>query len=216
MVKFSDLSTKLQLAMVVGLAAVLSGAAYMFVYKDMSNANRAERAKLKAKQDENAALRPYADKKADMERKIASLKDQLEQMKRIVPEEKEAPQFMEMMQAEARRAGIEVRRYTAKPAAQREFFTEVPFDMELDGSYYSMLRFFQSVSRLDRIINVGGLRMATIQKPSDAGVKKTYHYASGETVAVTCQATTFFSRDNASVTPAAVPARKKPARKKKK
>ena len=96
MAKFTDLSTKLQLAVVVGLAVVLSGAAYWFVYKSMDASNRTMRAQLKAKQDENAALRPYADKKADMERKIASLKDQLEQMRRIVPDEKEAPQFMEM------------------------------------------------------------------------------------------------------------------------
>lgn len=200
--RFSELSASIQLAIVVGLAVVLTGAAYWFVYKDMDAANRTLRAQLKAKQDENAALRPYADKKADMERKIATLKDQLEQMKRIVPDEKEAPQFMEMLQAEARKAGIEVRRYTAKPTAQREFFTEVPFDMELDGSYYTLLRFFQSVAHLDRIINVSGLKMASLRKASDAGVKKQYQYAPTETVAVTCQATTFFSRENFPGTPA--------------
>jgi type IV pilus assembly protein PilO len=207
MAKFTELSTKLQLAVVVGVAVVLSLTAYWFVYKDMENANRATRAQLKAKQDENAALRPYADKKADMERKIATLKDQLEQMKRIVPDEKEAPQFMEMVQFEARRAGIEVRRYTAKPTAQREFFAEVPFDVELDGPYYSMLRFFENVARLDRIINVSGLKMASIRKPTDAGVKKTYRYAPSETVAVTCVTTTFFSRETAPEAPAA-PAKK--------
>ena len=105
-------------------------------------------------------------------------------------------------QAEARKAGIEVRRYTAKPTAQREFFTEVPFDMELDGSYYTLLRFFQSVAHLDRIINVSGLKMASLRKASDAGVKKQYQYAPTETVAVTCQATTFFSRENFPGTPA--------------
>ena len=203
MAKFTDLSTKLQLAIVVGLAVVLSGAAYWFVYKEMDNANRVMRAQLKAKQDENAALRPYADKKPDMERKIATLKDQLEQMKRIVPDEKEAPQFMEMMQAEARRAGIEVRRYTSKPTAQREFFAEVPFDMEFDGPYYSMLRFFQNVAHLDRIINVSGLKMASLRKAGDSGVKKQYQYAPGETVAVTCVTTTFFSRETGPAAPAA-------------
>lgn len=205
MTKFSDLSTKLQLAVVVGLLVALSAAAYWFVYKEMDTANRTMRAQLKAKQDENAALRPYADKKADMERKIATLKDQLEQMKRIVPEEKEAPQFMEMVQAEARRAGIEVRRYTAKPTAQREFFAEVPFDVELDGPYYSMLRFFENVARLDRIINVSGLKMATIRKPAEAGVKKQYNYAPSETVAVTCVTTTFFTHETAPAAPAAAP-----------
>jgi type IV pilus assembly protein PilO len=208
MAKFTELSGKVQFLIVLGAAVVLSGAAYWFLYKDMDVANRALRAQLKAKQDENAALRPYADKKADMERKIATLKDQLEQMKRIVPDEKEAPQFMEMMQAEARKAGIEVRRYTAKPTAQREFFSEVPFDLELDGSYYSMLRFFEDVAHLDRIINISNLKMASLRKAGDAGVKKQYAYASSETVAVTCMATTFFSREIAPGAPAAAPVKR--------
>ena len=209
MAKFSEFSSGIQLVVVLGLAVVLSGAAYWLVYKDMDNSNRALRTQLKAKQDENAALRPYADKKADMERKLASVKDQLEQMKRIVPDEKDAPQFMEMLQSEARRAGIEVRRYFAKPTAQREFFTEVPFDIDLDGSYFSMLHFFENVAHLDRIINVSGLKMASLRKPSDAGVKKTYQYASSETVAVTCTATTFFSREITPGVVAAAPAKKK-------
>jgi type IV pilus assembly protein PilO len=209
MTKFSELSSSVQVAIVVGLAVVLSGAAYWFVYKDMDYSNRVLRAQLKAKQDENASLRPYADKKADMERKLATLKDQLEQMKRIVPDEKEAPQFMEMLQAEARRAGIEVRRYLAKPTAQREFFTEVPFDLDLDGSYFSMLHFFEYVAHLDRIINVSGLKMASLRRPGDAGVKKQYQYAPSETVAVTCTATTFFSREITPGVVAAAPAKKK-------
>jgi type IV pilus assembly protein PilO len=208
MAKFSELSAKVQVLIVVVLALGLSGAAYWFVYKDMDASNRALRVQLKTKQDENAALRPYADKKADMERKIATLKDQLEQMKRIVPDEKEAPQFMEMVQGEARRAGIEVRRYTARQAAQREFFTEVPFDVELDGPYFSLLRFFENVAHLDRIINVSGIKMSSLRKPGDAGVRKTYQYAPTETVAVTCTTTTFFSRENAPAAPGAAPAKK--------
>ncbi len=195
MAKFTELSAKIQLAIVIGLLVVISGSLYYFLYKDMDAANRQLRAQLKTKQDENAALRPFADKKADMERRIATLKDQLEQMKRIVPDEKEAPQFMEMLQGEARRAGIEIRRYSSKTNATREFFTEVPWDVELDGPYYSMLRFFENVAHLDRIVNVTGLRMASVRKPGDAGVRKTYQYAPTETVVVSCVATTFFSRE---------------------
>lgn len=208
MTKFSDLSAKIQLGIVVGLIVVISASLYWFLYKDMDAQNRAVRAQVKAKQEENAALAPYENKKADMERKIATLKDQLEQMKRIVPDEKEAPQFMEMIEAEARKSGIEIRRYSAKPTAAREFFTEVPWDMDLDGPYYSMLRFFENVAHLDRIINVSGLKMATIKKPSDAGVKKTYAYAPGESVVVSCVTTTFFSREPAAPAAPAPPKKK--------
>jgi type IV pilus assembly protein PilO len=203
MLKLSDIPPKTQLVVLVVLLVVISGALYWFLYRDMDVHNRQLRAQVKAKQEENAALLPYENKKADMERKIATLKDQLEQMRRIVPDEKEAPQFMEMIEAEARRAGIEIRRYSAKPTATREFFNEVPWDLELDGPFYSMLRFFEYVARLDRIINVSGLKMASIKKPNAAGVKKTYAYAPGESVVVSCVTTTFFSRDNEPAAPAA-------------
>ncbi len=207
MAKFTELPGKIQLAIVVGLLVVVSGGLYWFVYQDMANQNQQKRTTLKAKEVENAALRPYADKKADMERRIATLKDQLEQMKRIVPDEKEAPQFMEMMQAEARKAGIEIRRYEAMATSSKEFFTEVPWAIDIDGPYYSVLRFFDNVAHLDRIVNVANLKMASVKKPGDSGVRKTYVYNPTESVVVSCQTTTFFSREP-QPTAAAAPAKK--------
>lgn len=208
MAKFTDLAAKVQLAIVIGLLVVITGAMYWFVYQDMYNKNVQLKTQLKAKQDENNALRPYADKKADMERRIATLKDQLEQMKRIVPDEKEAPQFMEMMQAEARRAGVEIRRYEALPTTSKEFFTEVPWSVDIDGPYYSVLHFMENVAHLDRIVNVSSLRMASVKKPSESGVRKTYTYAPTESVVLSCNTTTFFSREPQPAAAPATPAKK--------
>ena len=102
----------------------------------------------------------------DIERQLASLKQQLEIERKIVPDEKEVPGFMKMMDAEAMKAGIELRRYTSKPTAAKDFYTEVPFEMELDGPYYSMLNFFDRVGKLERIVNVSGLLVATTKKPT--------------------------------------------------
>jgi Tfp pilus assembly protein PilO len=67
--------------------------------------------------------------------------------------------------------------------------------VELDGPYYSMLNFFDNVGKLERIVNVSGLQVATTKKPSDAKAKHTYQYAPNESVVATCTATTFFSHD---------------------
>ena len=112
-----------------------------------------------------------------------------------MPDEKEVDGFMKMMDAEAVKAGIELRRYTAQPYAAKDFYTEVPFEMELDGPYYSMLNFFDHVGKLERIVNVSGLQVASTKKPSDAKAKHTYQYAPNESVVATCTATTFFSHD---------------------
>jgi type IV pilus assembly protein PilO len=102
---------------------------------------------------------------------------------------------MEMMSGEAQKAGVELRRYFAKPVVAKEYYSEVPFDLELDGPYYSMLSFFDRVAKLERIVNVSGLLVSTTKAPNDAKVKHSYQYAPNESVAASFTATTFFSHD---------------------
>ena len=197
MAKFTEVPLKQQLGIMLVLALLVTAGLYYVVFKGMTEQNKASLEALDRKKAENAQLEPFVNKKAEMEAKLAVLREQLDTLNRIVPSEKEAPMFMRMLQAEAATAGIEVRRYTARPVATKEFFTEVPFDMELDGPYFAMLAFFQRVGNLERIINISGLRMASVKKPSDAGVKKSYQYAPTESVVVGCVATTYFSKDAA-------------------
>ncbi len=201
---FSELPGKTQVAIIVGGAVALTVGFYFLQLRKMTQTNQVANAALQAKQRENALLRPYRDKERELEQKIANLQQQLDILKRIVPDEKEADQFMHIMQATANSAGVEIRRYTSKPVNMREFYTEVPFEMDVDGPYYSMLNFFDRTSKLERIINVGGLQMASVKKPSDAKVRKTYQYAPSESVVVNCVATTFFSHES---TPQAVPSK---------
>jgi len=181
-------------ALVLG-AFVVSGALYYTVYKSQADENTAAHAKLQAKQRENAELEAYKPKLADMERQLASLKQQLDIERRIVPDEKEVDNFMRMVSGEARKAGVEIRRYTAKPYASHEFYTEVPFEIELDGPYYSMLGFFDRLGKVERIVNVTNLAVASTKRPGPSGAKHGYQYAPSESVVATCLTTTYFSRD---------------------
>ena len=115
-----------------------------------------------------------------------------------------------MLDAEAVKPASSCGGYTSKPTASKEFYTEVPFEIELDGPYYSVISFFDQVSKLERIVNVSDLLVANTKKPSDAKAKHTYQYAPNESVVATCTATTFFSHDSAPAPaakgPGAVPA----------
>ncbi len=198
MSKFTELPLKQQLGIMLVLVLLATGGLYYTVYKAMMEQNKLSTEVLERKQAENAQLEPFESKKAEMESTIAVLRGQLDTLNRIVPSEKEASQFMQMLQAEAISAGIEIRRYASRPVANREFFSEVPFDVELDGPYYALLNFFQRVGSLERIINISEMRMASTRKPADAGVKKVYQYAPSESVVVGAVATTYFSRDGSA------------------
>jgi type IV pilus assembly protein PilO len=192
---FTELSGLKQWGAVLAGGAIVTAALYYTVFKSMSDKNAAAQHVLQDKVRENNELESYRPKLKDMERQLANLKQQLEIERRIVPDEKAVDAFIETMDGEAAKAGIELRRYTAKPVASKEYYSELPFDMELDGPYYSMLNFFDRVGKLERIVNISGLLVANTKSPSDAKAKHTYLYAPNESVIATFTATTSFSHD---------------------
>lgn len=195
MAKFSDLPAKAQLGIIVGVAVGLAVAFYFLVLQGKMDENKRALEALQARQKQVEQLRPYVTKLDDLNRQIVSLQMQLEILKKIVPEEKEAEGFLHLMQEQAANAGIEVRRYTAEAGSTKEFYTEVPFGMDLDGPYYGVLNFFERVAKLERVINITNLQMSTVKKPSDAKVKKAYQYAPGESVVASVKAITFYSHE---------------------
>ncbi len=170
---FSELSGLKQWAAMLLGAALVTLALYFTVFKTQRAANDSAQQNLQSKLRENAELEAYRPKLAEIERQVASLKQQLEIERRIVPDEKEVDNFMKMLDSEALKAGIEVRRYTADPVSSKEFYSELPFEIELDGPYYSVLNFFDRVSKLERIVNISNLLVATHQE-TQRGKGKTH------------------------------------------
>lgn len=203
---FGEMTGLKQWAVLLGGAVLLTGALFFTLFKGQRDANEAAKHSLETTLHENAELETYRPKLTEIERQLASLKQQLDIERRIVPDEKEVDGFMRTLDAEAMKSGIELRRYTAKPVSSKEFYSEVPFEVELDGPYYSMLNFFDHVAKLERIVNISNLLLATTKKPTDAKAKHTYQYAPNETIVATCVATTFFSHD--LTPPASAPAKR--------
>ena len=195
MAKFGEMSLAAR-AGILFLAAAMVGAAYYYIYfNPLYQANQQLATRIKDKTDENARLRTFEPKLAAVNRDMAILQQQLEIQKKIVPEEKDADQFIKLLHDTAATSGIEIRRYTAMPVANREFYSEVPFAIDIDGPYYSVLNFFQRVAELERIVNVTNMQMGNTKSSSAAKIKTTYTYAPGETVLASCTATTFYSHE---------------------
>src|SRR5882757_10084771 len=182
MANFGEMTEGKQWLGAIGGVALLSAALYFTMFRSMRDENTTSQKALDTKVAENAQLEQYRPKLADIERKI-------------VPDDKEIEQFIKLVDAEGVKAGIEIRRYTARPVTNRDFYSEMPFEMEIDGPYYSVLNFFDRLGKTERIVNVSDLLMANMKKPGDAKAKGQYQYAAGESVVATCIATTFFSHD---------------------
>ncbi len=182
------------LLITIVVALALAGAGLFFLWKPKYEANQENEIKLKGKLDEIVKLKQYEARDADLDREIASFQQQLESMRKIVPDEKEADRFIRDVQDKATEAGITIRRYTSKPVSTREFYSELPFEVELDGRYYQVLNFFDRVGRLERIVNITNVQMSQPEIGQQAiKLKKKYNYGADTTVVATCQALTFFT-----------------------
>jgi type IV pilus assembly protein PilO len=201
MANLNELPKPLQVVGILGIAALVLAGLYLGFYLPRSRQNQQEWERLHARLTEVNDLRKYENNLPELNRQIENLKEQLDIQSRIVPSEEEADQFMHLMQNTAQASGIEIRRWTAKPVVAKEYYTEVPFDLELDGPYYSVLNFFERVAKLERIINVSNLQLTSLK--GDAKGTRSFEYAPQETVAGSCTATTFFSHDAQLAAPAA-------------
>ena len=126
------------------------------------------------------------------------------ELKSIVPEEKEADEFIRLVQGAAAASNVQLRRLTSMAIVSKEYHYEMPFDVQADGPYFNILDFFSRLSRLSRIINVGDLAFTDAQ--GNKGAK--YPLRPGTTVSGTFTATTFFTKPADAGAAAAKPAGK--------
>ena len=57
-------------------------------------------------------------------------------------------------------AGIEIKSFKREDELVHDFYAEVPIDVELEGRYHDIARFFDLVSKLPRIVNMGSIQMS--------------------------------------------------------
>jgi type IV pilus assembly protein PilO len=113
-------------------------------------------------------LQVYERRNAEFKVEMAALEKQLDTLKTIVPEEKEVDEFMRLLQEAASASGVQIRSLGALAVVPKDYHYELPFEINVDGPYFSIEDFFARLSRLSRIINVGDLTFSGLADPAKA------------------------------------------------
>jgi type IV pilus assembly protein PilO len=91
---------------------------------------------------------------------IAALEKKLEVALRQLPNSKELPVLLTDITSLGKTAGLEFRAFRPKDETRRDFYAEVPIEIEFTGDFHDIAMFFDEVSRLPRIVNIGELDVA--------------------------------------------------------
>ncbi len=114
------------------------------------------------------------------------MQKQLEQALGELPMQQEIPRLLTSIADLAREKGLDILRFKPQPEQVQGFYAEVPVDLKLVGSFHEAAVFFDSVSHMERIVNI---RELSLQNPIRTGGKTS--------VDVTCQAVTYRFVENA-------------------
>ena len=87
-------------------------------------------------------------------RKIDELRAELESKKLAVSESVDAAEFMGVLNAQARRVGLEVMRLEPSQSTAKELYAEHPFKLSFRGVFVQFLVFLERLAKLDKIVRV--------------------------------------------------------------
>lgn len=156
----ASLALKCLLAVIPGALLLAAG---LYAPGSPLRTRRAEVAmadsRLKPLQTEVNNLRGFESQRIELQMNIRALREQLNALQTIVPVDKQTDEFIRLVQDAANSSGIILRRITVRPEISKEYYLEIPFEMEADGPYYAMRDFFGKLSRLSRITNVGDVSL---------------------------------------------------------
>jgi type IV pilus assembly protein PilO len=180
--------TKLPLAGQLGvsavIAALLCGGFYYFWYSDALEQQKKQESRLADLQKQIRALEATANKLPEFQREVQALEARLETLKRILPPEKEMPDLMRRVQYLAAQSSLNITKFNPAAVAQKDFYQEVPVNLDLQGTYHNLGAFLDRVSRMSRLVNMGNVKIKAQNKPTISS-----------TISATAVATTYVYKD---------------------
>ena len=74
-----------------------------------------------------------------------------------LPDTKEIPDLLSNLSSKAREAGLEIILFRPRSENFQDFYAEIPIDIVVRGSFYNAMRFFDSVGKLNRPVNIDNI-----------------------------------------------------------
>ncbi|MBW2543443.1 MAG: type 4a pilus biogenesis protein PilO [Deltaproteobacteria bacterium] len=157
-----------RIGILVGIGVLLCTGYYFGSYQgDAQELARlqAEEANLQRKLSE---VRLIAGNIVEFEAEIAALEIKLKKALRQLPNEKQLEVLLTDISNLGKTAGVEIRSFQRQQEIFHDFYAEVPIAIQIDGQYHDIGKFFELLSQLKRIVNMGSLKIGVESESVEA------------------------------------------------
>ena len=178
--KILKLPTKQKILILIVVVVLEAAALVWFLYvpkhKELVNL-KVELTRLQAEIDDKTRI---ANNLPRLQVEYEQLNRELAQALTELPNSKEIPSLLTSITTLGKNAGLDFLVFRPKGEVAKDFYAEVPVDITVSGSYFSVANFFAAVANLPRIVNITNVAFSDIRSVNNRMMTK-----------VTCLATTF-------------------------
>jgi len=155
---------------IAGLGVALAIGYFAVFYQDKNIQLKEMRAQELELQRKLSEVRSVAANISAFESEIADLEIKLKTALRQLPNEKELEVLLSDISNLGKTAGVEIKSFKRSEEVIHDFYAEVPIQIELEGEFHDIAQFFDLMSRLPRIVNMGALAIKVAGEDEEATV----------------------------------------------
>jgi type IV pilus assembly protein PilO len=179
--QIEQLSKPQRIGIYVGTLVLILGLSIWLLFwqkKQVIDGLNVELAKV---QDELVQAKKNAEELTEWRTKMKKKEVQYKTVMKALPEKEEIPTLLSGISEAGKDAGLEFVLFEPKNEKRKEFYAEIPVDIDVTGNYHQVATFFDKVSNLPRIVNIRNIKMV----PTKGNL------GGGKALKTTCQAVTY-------------------------
>ena len=175
-----------RLGVVSGLLVAIVGGYWTMSYQPAQEQRAEFVVKSQELQRKLNNARSVANNVPGFEAEVAGLELDLHLALKQLPNRKQFEDLLQDISTAGKKVGVQIKSIDRQNEVRRDFYAEVPFKLEIEGSYHDLARFFEMVASLPRIVNVGAMNIKVDRESMTAttlqvtGMATTFRFLSDE------------------------------------
>lgn len=174
--KLSKLSRAHKLLISVGILGALWGCFVWFLFIPQKEKITKLEGDLKSAQTKLARLKNVEKNLRTFRKQYKATELKFKNALKLLPDKEEIPTLLTSISNLGAQSGLEFILFQPQREQSRNFYAELPLKIEVVGPYHNVATFFDKVSRLSRIVNIGNVQISQVKAAktqSDTPILKT-------------------------------------------
>ncbi|MBN2706227.1 MAG: type 4a pilus biogenesis protein PilO [Deltaproteobacteria bacterium] len=156
-----------------GIIALLGILFVYFLYLPKHNENQKLSRNLKQAQVKLQQTRQIAAQLPELEAEFEKLELAFKKALNKLPDDKEIPALLLKISKLGKDAKLDFNLFQPLATRNRDFYAEVPIDVEVSGSYHAVGRFFSQICAMPRIVNIRDFSLGDYSSKGEEEILKT-------------------------------------------